>query len=55
MGVMFVTHDFGVVADIADRVAVMERGLVVDRVLRRCIESPAASLHASLIAAVPHR
>ena len=30
MGVMFVTHDFGVVAEIADRVAVMEKGVLVE-------------------------
>ena len=31
MGVMFVTHDFGVVAEIADRVAVMEQGVLVEQ------------------------
>jgi peptide/nickel transport system ATP-binding protein len=56
MGVMFVTHDFGVVADIADRVVVMERGLVVeqgnaDEVLNR----PKHPYTRRLIAAVPHR
>jgi peptide/nickel transport system ATP-binding protein len=38
--VMFVTHDFGVVAEIADRIIVMNRGKVVeagarDEILRR--------------------
>jgi len=56
MGVMFVTHDFGVVAEIAHRVAVMERGIVVeqgpaDEVLNR----PQHPYTRKLIAAVPHR
>ncbi|KAB1450441.1 ABC transporter ATP-binding protein [Bordetella bronchiseptica] len=54
MGVMFVTHDFGVVAEIADRVAVMEKGILVeegtaDQVLNR----PRHPYTQRLIAAVP--
>ena len=56
MGVMFVTHDFGVVAEIAHRVAVMEKGVLVeqgpaDQVLNR----PRHPYTQRLIAAVPHR
>jgi len=31
MSVMFITHDFGVVAEIADSVAVMEKGHIVEQ------------------------
>ena len=54
MGVIFVTHDFGVVAEIADRIAVMQHGKLVeqgtaDDVLHR----PQAEYTRSLLAAVP--
>jgi peptide/nickel transport system ATP-binding protein len=54
MGVLFITHDFGVVAEIADRVAVMQAGRLVeegpaDAVLNR----PQAPYTRALIAAVP--
>jgi peptide/nickel transport system ATP-binding protein len=55
-GVLFITHDFGVVAEIADHVAVMQAGRIVeqgdaDAVLNR----PQHPYTKSLIAAVPHR
>ncbi|AWN53702.1 ABC transporter ATP-binding protein [Methylobacterium sp. 17Sr1-1] len=54
MGVLFITHDFGVVAEIADRVAVMQAGRLVeegpsDAVLNR----PRAPYTRALIGAVP--
>jgi len=53
-GVLFITHDFGVVAEIAHRVAVMQRGRIVEigsreEILRR----PRADYTRMLIAAVP--
>ncbi|MFJ5370743.1 dipeptide ABC transporter ATP-binding protein, partial [Bosea sp. CER48] len=52
--VLFITHDFGVVAEIADRVVVMQHGLVVEQgepgaVLKR----PVHPYTRQLIAAVP--
>ncbi|MBN9451982.1 MAG: ABC transporter ATP-binding protein [Bosea sp.] len=56
MGVMFVTHDFGVVADIADRVAVMERGVIVEQgPAAEILNRPQHPYTRRLIAAVPHR
>ena len=45
-GVLFITHDFGVVAEIADRVAVMQTGRIVEAGEARQVLSRArASLH----------
>jgi peptide/nickel transport system ATP-binding protein len=54
-GVLFITHDFGVVAEIAHRVVVMQHGAIVeqgaaDQVLNR----PQHPYTRALIAAVPH-
>ena len=45
-GVLFITHDFGVVAEIADRVAVLRRGALVEMGRRsRCADPPNPSLY----------
>ncbi len=46
-GVLFITHDFGVVSEIADRVVVMQNGRVVEQGPRdEILKQPAAALHA---------
>jgi len=53
-GVLFITHDFGVVADIADRVAVMQEGLIVESgTVDQVLNQPNHPYTKSLIAAVP--
>ncbi|MBB1633616.1 MULTISPECIES: ABC transporter ATP-binding protein [Cupriavidus] len=55
MGVMFVTHDFGVVAEIADRVAVMEKGVLVEvGPVQQVLNHPQHPYTRRLIGAVPH-
>lgn len=52
--ILFVTHDFGVVADIADRVAVMEKGKLVELgPVRDVLHQPRHPYTQKLIAAVP--
>ncbi|CAO3380925.1 ABC transporter ATP-binding protein [Azospirillum argentinense] len=55
MGVMFITHDFGVVAEIAHRVAVMQRGRIVELgTAEEVLNHPKHPYTRQLIAAVPH-
>lgn len=52
--VLFITHDFGVVADIADRVAVMRRGLLVEQgPADEVLNHPRHPYTRALVAAVP--
>ncbi|WP_225769056.1 ABC transporter ATP-binding protein [Inquilinus sp. Marseille-Q2685] len=54
MGVIFITHDFGVVAEIADRVAVMQHGRIVETgAAQEVLNAPAHPYTRALIRAVP--
>jgi ABC-type glutathione transport system ATPase component len=54
MSVLFITHDFGIVADMADRVAVMRHGLVLESgTTTEVLSNPGHSYTRVLIAAVP--
>jgi peptide/nickel transport system ATP-binding protein len=53
-GVLFITHDFGVVAEIADRVAVMQWGRVVEfGAAKQVLSRPRHDYTRMLISAVP--
>jgi peptide/nickel transport system ATP-binding protein len=53
-GVLFITHDFGVVAEIADRVAVLRQGELVEvGATREILSAPKHEYTAMLIASVP--
>ncbi len=55
MSVMFITHDFGVVAEIADSVVVMEKGQIVEQgTADQVLKSPSHPYTKRLIASVPH-
>ncbi|WP_153769065.1 ABC transporter ATP-binding protein [Labrenzia sp. CE80] len=54
MAVMFITHDFGVVAEIADRVAVMQFGKIVEKgTAEEVLDNPQHDYTRKLIAAIP--
>lgn len=54
MGMLFITHDFGVVADIADQVVVMFRGEIVEAGSKDAVlENPQHPYTKALLACVP--
>jgi peptide/nickel transport system ATP-binding protein len=54
MGVLLITHDFGVVADVADRVVVLRHGKVVEQgAVEQVLRHPKADYTRELIDAVP--
>jgi peptide/nickel transport system ATP-binding protein len=54
MGVLLITHDFGVVADVADRVVVLRHGKVVEQgTVDEVLRHPKAAYTRELIDAVP--
>lgn len=55
IGVMFITHDFGVVADIADRIVVMRQGDLIEQGdASTILNSPSHEYTRALLNAVPH-
>jgi ABC-type dipeptide/oligopeptide/nickel transport system ATPase component len=54
LALLLITHDFGVIAEMADRVAVMQRGrLVEEGPVRQILRSPSHAYTRRLLAAVP--
>ena len=54
MGLLFITHDFGVVSHIADRIGVMQKGRLVEQgETRRVIRAPQHDYTRHLIEALP--
>jgi peptide/nickel transport system ATP-binding protein len=53
--IVLITHDMGVVADLADRIAVMRRGLIVESgTAEQIFHNPQHPYTQALLAAVPH-
>ena len=54
LSLLLITHDFGVIAEMADRVAVMHQGRLVEQgAVREILRSPSHDYTRSLLAAVP--
>jgi ABC-type dipeptide/oligopeptide/nickel transport system ATPase component len=54
LALLLITHDFGVIAEMADRVAVMHRGAIVEHGdVRQILRQPAHDYTRRLLASVP--
>lgn len=54
MSILFITHDFGIIAQLADRVAVMQKGRIVEQgSTEEIFYSPKAAYTKELLEAVP--
>ena len=54
LSLLLITHDFGIVAQMADHVAVMQQGRIVESgAVRQVLRDPQAAYTRSLLAAVP--
>ena len=54
MAVLFITHDMGVVGEIADRIVVMRKGALIEKAsVERFFHRPAAEYSRALLAATP--
>ena len=54
MSILFITHDFGIIAQLADRVAVMQKGRIVEQAsVEEIFYSPKANYTKELLEAVP--
>lgn len=54
MSILFITHDFGIIAQLADRVAVMQKGRIVEQgSVEEIFYSPKADYTKELLEAVP--
>jgi ABC-type dipeptide/oligopeptide/nickel transport system ATPase component len=54
LALLIITHDFGVIAEMADRVAVMYKGKLVEQgTVRQILRAPEHDYTRALLAAVP--